>query len=72
MSIGKSANVLNEGLHLRCTEGTVETKRHGVGVLEGSDKCFTSLTRESTTTLIDNGTRNEDWNLWAPGAILKY
>jgi len=44
MSIGKSANVLNEGLHLLSAEGTIETEGHGVSVLKRCDKSFTSLT----------------------------
>lgn len=65
MCVSKSADVLNERLHLIGTKSTVKTKSHWVCVLKGSDKGFTSLTGQGTTTLIDNGTRDEDGNLWA-------
>lgn len=65
MCICESTDVLNERLHLISSESTVETESHRISVLKRSDKGFTSLTGQSTTTLIDNGTRDENGNLWA-------
>jgi hypothetical protein len=56
VGIRESADVLNEWFHLWGTQGTVQTKSHWFGVAKRGDKGFTSLTRQGTTTLIDNGT----------------
>jgi hypothetical protein len=65
MCICESTDVLNERLHLIGTKSTVETESHRINVIKRCDKGFTSLTGQSTTTLIDNGTRDENGNLWA-------
>jgi hypothetical protein len=64
VGICESTDVLNEGFHLVSTQGTVKTKSHGVRVLEGRNKGFSGLTRQGTTTLIYNSSRDEDGNLW--------
>lgn len=63
MGLGGLANIVNEGAHLICSQGTVETNGHRVSVLHRNNKCLSSLSTERASRHIDNSSRNKDGRL---------